>query len=188
MRDGLRLLLGRVIAVLGGAGGASPRARRELPCLGYTHFQPAQLTTVGKRATLWMQDLALDVEELGHRLETLRLRGCKGTTGTQASFLELFDGDHDKVRELERRVTAKLGFAGPFAVTGQTYPRKVDAQVLDALAGIAQSAAKLAATSGCCSTRASCTSRSRRSRSAPAPWPTSGTRCAPSGSAAWRGS
>jgi len=143
MRDGLRLLLGRVIAVLSALEGFAERSAG-IPCLAYTHFQPAQLTTVGKRATLWMQDFGLDVEELCHRLETLRLRGCQGTTGTQASFLELFGGDDGKVRELERRVTAKLGFGDQFAVTGQTYPRKADSQVLDALSGIAQSAAKMA--------------------------------------------
>ena len=143
MRDGLRLLLGRLIAVLQALEGFARRTA-DLPCLAYTHFQPAQLTTVGKRATLWMQDFALDVEEVSHRLETLRFRGCQGTTGTQASFLELFGGDHAKVRELERRVTAKLGFAAQFAVTGQTYPRKTDSMVLDALSGIAQSAAKTA--------------------------------------------
>jgi adenylosuccinate lyase len=118
--------------------------RRAIPQLAFTHFQPAQLTTVGKRATLWMQDLALDVEEFAHRLEALRFRGCQGTTGTQASFLELFGGDHGKVRELERRVTAKLGFREQYAVTGQTYPRKADSTVLDALSGVAQSAAKMA--------------------------------------------
>ena len=143
MRDGLRLLLGRVIAVLSALEGFAERSAG-IPCLAYTHFQPAQLTTVGKRATLWMQDFGLDVEELCHRLETLRLRGCQGTTGTQASFLELFGGDDGKVRELERRVTAKLGFQDQFAVTGQTYPRKADSQILDALSGIAQSAAKMA--------------------------------------------
>jgi adenylosuccinate lyase len=143
MRDGLRLLLGRVIAVASALEGFAERTAG-VPCLAYTHFQPAQLTTVGKRATLWMQDFGLDVEELCHRLETLRLRGCQGTTGTQASFLELFGGDDGKVRELERRVTAKLGFGDQFAVTGQTYPRKADSQILDALSGIAQSAAKMA--------------------------------------------
>jgi adenylosuccinate lyase len=143
MRDGLRLLLGRVIAVLSALEGFATRTA-QLPCLAYTHFQPAQLTTVGKRATLWMQDFGLDVEELCHRLDTLRFRGCQGTTGTQASFLELFEGDHTKVRELERRVTAKLGFREQYAVTGQTYPRKADSAILDALSGIAQSAAKMA--------------------------------------------
>lgn len=142
MRDGMRLLLGRLIAVL---GALEQFARRyaSLPCLAYTHFQAAQLTTVGKRATLWMQDCALDVEELCRRIETLRFRGCQGTTGTQASFLDLFGNDHAKVRELERRVTARMGFAAQFAVTGQTYPRKTDSQVIDALSGVAQSAAKM---------------------------------------------
>ncbi|HEX2249200.1 MAG TPA: adenylosuccinate lyase, partial [Gemmatimonadales bacterium] len=142
MRDGLRLLLGRLIAVLGALDRFSARWAG-LPCLAYTHFQPAQLTTVGKRATLWMQDFALDVEEVIHRIERLRLRGCKGTTGTQASFLQLFQGNHDKVRELDRRVAARLGFQETFPVTGQTYTRKADSAVLDALSGIAQSAAKL---------------------------------------------
>jgi adenylosuccinate lyase len=143
MRDGLRLLLGRLIAVLGALERFASRYA-DLPCLAYTHFQPAQLTTVGKRAALWMQDLALDVEEVSHRIETMRFRGCKGTTGTQASFLQLFAGDHDKVRELDRRVSAKLGFKESFPVTGQTYTRKLDSGVLDTLSGIAQSAAKMA--------------------------------------------
>jgi len=143
MRDGLRLLLGRLIAVLGALERFAARYAN-LPCLAYTHFQPAQLTTVGKRATLWMQDFALDVEEICRRIETMRLRGCKGTTGTQASFLELFGNNQDTVRELDRRVASRLGFGAAFMVTGQTYTRKVDSNVLDALSGIAQSAAKLA--------------------------------------------
>jgi adenylosuccinate lyase len=143
MREGLELLLGRLAAVLVALSKLA-RRYRDLPCLAYTHFQPAQLTTVGKRVTLWMQEFLLDAEELLHRLETLQFRGVKGTTGTQASFLELFDGDDEKVRELDARVTRKMGFTRVFAVTGQTYPRKIDAQVLAALAGIAQSAAKFA--------------------------------------------
>jgi adenylosuccinate lyase len=143
MRDGLRLLLGRLVAVLGALDRFASRWA-EVPCLAYTHFQPAQLTTVGKRATLWMQDFALDIEEVIHRIERLRLRGCKGTTGTQASFLQLFEGNHDKVRELDRTVAARLGFTETFPVTGQTYTRKVDSAVLDTLSGIAQSASKLA--------------------------------------------
>jgi adenylosuccinate lyase len=107
-------------------------------------LQPAQPTTVGKRATLWLQDLVLDLEEIEFRLRTLRFRGVRGTTGTQASFLELFDGDHDKVRELDRRLTRRMGFDDAFPVTGQTYPRKTDSQLLDVLSGIAQSASKLA--------------------------------------------
>ena len=143
MRDGLRLLLGRLVAVLGALEQFATRYAA-LPCLAYTHFQPAQLTTVGKRATLWMQDFGLDVEEVCRRIETMRLRGCKGTTGTQASFLELLGNNHERVRELDGRVAAKLGFDAAFPVTGQTYTRKVDSSVLDALSGIAQSAAKLA--------------------------------------------
>jgi adenylosuccinate lyase len=143
MREGLQLLLGRIAAVMVALAKLARRTRA-LPCLAYTHYQPAQLTTVGKRVTLWMQDFVLDAEELLHRLETLRFRGVKGTTGTQASFLELFGGDHTKVRELDARVSKKLGFARVFPVTGQTYTRKLDAQILAALSGIAASAAKFA--------------------------------------------
>jgi len=143
MREGLQLLLGRLAAVLVALAKLA-RRERAVPCLAYTHFQPAQLTTVGKRVTLWMQEFLLDAEELLHRLEALQFRGVKGTTGTQASFLELFDGDDEKVRELDTRVALKMGFTRVFPVTGQTYTRKLDAQVLAALSGVAQSAAKLA--------------------------------------------
>ena len=143
MREGLQLLLGRLAAVLVALAKVA-RRERAVPCLAYTHFQPAQLTTVGKRVTLWMQEFLLDAEELLHRLEALQFRGVKGTTGTQASFLELFDGDDEKVRELDARVALKMGFTRVFPVTGQTYTRKLDAQVLAALSGVAQSAAKLA--------------------------------------------
>ncbi|MEW6355096.1 MAG: adenylosuccinate lyase [Planctomycetota bacterium] len=119
-------------------------AHKDLPTLGFTHLQPAQPTTVGKRACLWIQDLVLDIEEVEYRIETLRFLGAKGTTGTQASFLALFNGSHSKVKRLDQRVAAKMGFKKTYAVTGQTYPRKVDAQVLAALAGIAQSAQKFA--------------------------------------------
>jgi len=143
MREGLQLLLGRLQAVLVALGKVA-RRYRAVPCLAYTHFQPAQLTTVGKRVTLWMQDFLLDAEEVLHRLETLQFRGVKGTTGTQASFLDLFDGDQERVAELDRGVARRMGFARVFSVTGQTYPRKQDAQVLAALSGIATSAAKFA--------------------------------------------
>ena len=143
MRDGLALLLGRIAAVLVALAKLA-RRDRALPCLAYTHFQPAQLTTVGKRVTLWIQEFLLDAEEVLGRLATLQFRGVKGTTGTQASFLELFDGDDDKVRELDTRVALKMGFTRVFPITGQTYPRKLDAQILAALAGVAQTAAKLA--------------------------------------------
>jgi adenylosuccinate lyase len=143
MREGLQLLLGRVAAVLV-ALGKHARRYRALPCLAYTHFQPAQLTTVGKRIALWMQEFALDAEELLHRIATMPFRGVKGTTGTQASFLELFEGDDAKVRELDIRVSRQMGFAQVFPITGQTYSRKLDAQVLATLSGVAQSAAKFA--------------------------------------------
>jgi len=143
IREGLDLLLGRIGAVLVALGKLA-RRYRALPCLAYTHFQPAQLTTVGKRATLWMQDSILDAEEILHRRETLQFRGAKGTTGTQASFLELFGGDDEKVQDLDLRVSRKMGFERVFPVTGQTYPRKLDAQVLAVLAGIAATTAKLA--------------------------------------------
>jgi adenylosuccinate lyase len=141
MRRGLGLLRGKCVRVLRALTTFARRWRDE-PCLGSTHLQPAQPTTVGKRATLWMQDLVLDVRDLDHRVEALPCRGVKGTTGTQASFLQLFDGDHERVRELERKVCAAIGFSSAIAVSGQTYTRKLDAQVLDVVAGIAASAAK----------------------------------------------
>jgi adenylosuccinate lyase len=143
MRRGLELLRGKVVTALR-ALAAFAREWRDTPTLGYTHLQPAQLTTVGKRATLWMQDLLLDLADLDHRIATLPFRGVKGTTGTQASFLEIFGGDHEKVRELDRRVTAKMGFRTALPVTGQTYSRKLDAQVLGVVSGVATSAAKFA--------------------------------------------
>ena len=115
---------------------------RSLPCLGFTHLQPAQPVTVGKRATLWCYDLVLDLEEIEHRIDSLKMRGAKGTTGTQATFLSLFDGDHAKVERLDQLVCEKMGFDAAYAVTGQTYSRKVDAQVLDTLGGLSQSAHK----------------------------------------------
>lgn len=143
MREGLALLRAKVVDTLRELA-AFARTWRDQPTLGYTHLQPAQLTTVGKRATLWMQDLVLDLSELDHRDATLPFRGVKGTTGTQASFLEIFGGDHAKVRELDRLVTRAMGFGASIPVSGQTYTRKIDAQVLAVVAGIAASAAKLA--------------------------------------------
>src|SRR3989475_6070797 len=143
MREAMQLLLGRIGAVLV-AMGKLARRYRALPCLASTHFQPAQLTTAGKRMTMWMQDFALDAEELLHRTWALPFRGVKGTTGTQASFLELFDGDQAKVAELDTRVSRAMGFERVLPITGQTYTRKLDAQVLAVLSGIAQSAAKFA--------------------------------------------
>ena len=134
-----RRLLGVILALSDFA-----RAHRDLPTLGFTHFQPAQPTTVGKRATLWIQDFLLDLEEIEFRLDTMRFRGVRGTTGTQASFLDLFDGDHEKVEELNRRVAARMGFEKLYGVTGQTYTRKTDSSCLSTLSGVAQSASKFA--------------------------------------------
>jgi adenylosuccinate lyase len=143
MRRGLGLLRKRIVDVIRSLAGFA-REWRDQPTLGYTHLQPAQPTTVGKRATLWMQDLSLDLEDLDHRVKTLPFRGVKGTTGTQASFLELFAGDHEKVRRLDHLVTSKMEFDSFLPVTGQTYSRKLDARVLSVVAGIAASAAKFA--------------------------------------------
>lgn len=137
----LELIRDRLVRVID-ALGAFAEQWKDRPCLGFTHLQPAQPTTVGKRATLWCYDLALDLEEVEHRLATLRFRGVKGTTGTQATFLTLFNGDHAKVEQLDRLVTAKMGFSAAYPVTGQTYSRKVDAQVLSALSGVGQSCHK----------------------------------------------
>lgn len=137
-REALRLLRGRTAAALAALAHFAER-HRAVPCLAYTHFQPAQLTTVGKRATLWLQDLLLDLEEIDHRLATLRCRGVKGTTGTQASYLTLFGGRSDDVRRLDALFAERLGFAGSFAVTGQTYPRKQDSRILATLAGLGES-------------------------------------------------
>jgi adenylosuccinate lyase len=141
MRDAMRLITARLANAIDALADFALKWK-DLPTLGYTHFQPAQLTTVGKRATLWAQDLAIDLEELEYRISTLRFRGVKGTTGTQASFLTLFDNDHAKVERLDRIVTERFGFNESFAVTGQTYPRKVDAQVVSSLAGVAASVHK----------------------------------------------
>jgi adenylosuccinate lyase len=143
MKRGLELLRGRVLTLIRTLA-AFAKAWKDEPTLGYTHLQAAQLTTVGKRATLWLQDLVLDLAELDHRLATLPMRGVKGTTGTQASFLELLGGDHAKVRKLDRMVCVAMGFGESIPVSGQTYSRKIDAQVMDILAGISASAAKFA--------------------------------------------
>ncbi|HEY2828312.1 MAG TPA: adenylosuccinate lyase [Pirellulales bacterium] len=147
MREGLKMLAGRLATVIDRLGKFAQQ-HRDLPCLGFTHLQPAQPTTVGKRACLWAADLAMDLRELEHRIAELKARGVKGATGTQASFLELFGGDqaeaHAKVRRLEQLVAKKMDFETVYLVTGQTYSRKVDSQVLAALSGIAQSGHKTA--------------------------------------------
>ena len=143
IRESLQMVAGRLAAVIISLADFA-KQHRDLPTLSFTHLQPAQPTTVGRRACLWAYDLALDLAEVEHRIATLKARSVKGTTGTQASFLELFAGDHAKVRQLEQLVAKKMGFDSTYAVTGQTYSRKVDAQVLDTLAGIAASSHKAA--------------------------------------------
>ena len=143
MREGLLLLQKKLVNLIDRLTKFAMQYR-DLPTLGFTHFQPAQLTTVGKRAALWANELVMDLEELNHRIDTLQFRGVKGTTGTQASFLELFGGDHEKVRALEKLVSAEMGFEKVVPVCGQTYSRKMDANVLATLSAIAQSAGKFA--------------------------------------------
>ncbi len=189
MREALRpgrARLGAALRLLARRRRPAPRA----PDPGYTHLQPAQLTTVGKRVALWMQGFAARPRgDPAPRRPRSRCSACKGTTGTQASFLDLFAGDHEKVRRLDRLVAEKMGVPRVVPVSGQTYPRKMDAQVLcrprrrGAVGGQVRRRPAPAAARA-----ARCSSRSRRSRWARRPWPTSATRCAPSGSSRWRAS
>ncbi|KQM30870.1 adenylosuccinate lyase [Chryseobacterium sp. Leaf201] len=141
IRDGLLILKKKLVNVMKNLSDFAIQYK-DLPTLGFTHFQPAQLTTVGKRATLWLQSLVLDIEELDFFLETLRFRGVKGTTGTATSFLELFNGDYSKVKHLDKELSKRFGFEKVFGVSGQTYDRKIDAKVVALLGNIAQSAHK----------------------------------------------
>lgn len=141
MKEALLLIKKKIVSVLALLKEFSLKYKN-MPTLGFTHFQPAQLTTVGKRATLWMQDLVMDVENIDHVLSTLKLRGVKGTTGTQASFMTLFEGDESKVKALDVMVAKRMGFDKSYGVTGQTYPRKLDSIVLNTLSEVAQSAYK----------------------------------------------
>ena len=141
MKEALLLIKKKMVTVLHRLKKFAEKYK-DMPTLGFTHFQPAQLTTVGKRATLWMQDLVMDIENIDFVIEHLKLRGVKGTTGTQASFMNLFEGDEEKVRALDKMVAEKMGFKKCFGVTGQTYPRKLDSIVLNTLSEVAQSAYK----------------------------------------------
>ena len=141
MTEALKLIRKRLVNVIAELSGFADRYK-DLPTLAYTHYQPAQPTTVGKRATLWLNDLLMDLEDLNYVLDGMKLRGCKGTTGTQASFMELFDGDEEKVKRLDAMIAEKMGYKACVPVTGQTYSRKIDTRVLNVLAGIAQSAHK----------------------------------------------
>lgn len=141
MTEGLKLIRNKLITVIRNLSKFADEYKA-LPTLAFTHFQPAQPTTVGKRATLWLQELLMDLEDVEYQLSKAKLLGSKGTTGTQASFLELFDGDHEKCKMLDRKIAEKMGYKDCFPVSGQTYSRKLDSQFLNVLAGIAQSAAK----------------------------------------------
>lgn len=141
MKDALKLIQNKIIKTIKLLSQFAYKYK-DLPTLGFTHLQPAQLTTVGKRSTLWIQDLVMDVENLNFLIDSLKLRGVKGTTGTQASFMDLFNNDEDKVKKLDKLVAEKMGFQSTYAVTGQTYPRKVDSYILNTLSEIAQSAYK----------------------------------------------
>ena len=142
-RDGLKYLRGELLKVIANLSRFA-ETYKATPTLGYTHYQPAQLVTVGKRATLWMQDFVSDLVELDFVVETMKFLGCRGTTGTEASFLELFDGDTEKIDEMNRRISADFGFAQCFDVCGQTYPRKLDSRILNCLSSIAQSCYRMA--------------------------------------------
>ena len=142
-REGLRLIRGQLLSLLKALAGFA-ETYKDLPTLGYTHYQPAQLVTVGKRATLWMQDLLSDLEEMDFALSGIRFLGCRGTTGTEASFLDLFDGDGDKIDRLNMQLAIAFGFETCYPVCGQTYPRKTDSRILNALSSIAQSCYRMA--------------------------------------------
>ena len=143
MRDALKIVKRKLVNVVANLSKFAMEYKA-MPCLAYTHLQPAQLTTVGKRATLWINELLMDLDEIDYRISTMKLLGSKGTTGTQASFMELFEGDTDKVKELEKLIAEEMGFDAVVPVSGQTYSRKADAQIVATLSGIAQSAMKFA--------------------------------------------
>ena len=141
MTEAMQLVKKKLVCLIGELAKFA-EANKDLPTLAFTHFQPAQPTTVGKRASLWLEDLLMDLEDVEYQLSKAQLLGCKGTTGTQASFMELFEGDHEKCKELDRKIAAKMGYEKSFPVSGQTYPRKLDSQMLNVLSLIAQSAYK----------------------------------------------
>ncbi len=184
MREALLLVRDKLVQVLARLAEFAEQYKA-LPTLGFTHFQAAQLVTVGKRATLWMNELLMDLEEVEHRIASLKLLGSKGTTGTQASFMELFEGDHEKCRALERKIAAEMGFDAVVPVSGQTYSRKMDYAVLSTLSGIAQSASKFATDLRLLCHLKEVEEPFEKTRSVPPPCPTSAIPCAASASAPW---
>jgi adenylosuccinate lyase len=204
MKEGLQLLRNKMVVLVNTMKGFAEKYA-STPTLGYTHCQPAQLTTIGKRCVMWLQDFIFDFHELSRLIDTLPMRGVKGTTGTQATFLELFNGDHAKVLELDRKVCTSMGFGRSIAVTGQTYSRKLDFFVLSALSGLAQSAYKMCSDIRLLASmkeigtyclnlvifskwRPSQRSRLRKRRLARVQWRTNATPCVQSGSVRWLGS
>lgn len=185
MHEALELICEKLVNVMA-ALSAFALQYKDLPTLGYTHYQPAQLTTVGKRATLWLQDLEMDYEALQEQLAKKKLRGAKGTTGTQASFLELFDGDAEKVRKLDKLIAEKMGYPDVFAVTGQTYPRKLDSQILNVLSGIAQSAHKFTNDIRLLQNLKEIEEPFEKNQIARRLWRINGIRCGANGSRLWR--
>ena len=174
-REGLKYLRGELLKVVANLAEFADRYK-SMPTLGYTHYQPAQLVTVGKRATLWMQDLLSDLEELDFVIGSMKFLGCRGTTGTEASFMELFGGDTGKIDEMNRMIRADFGFEDCYPVCGQTYPRKLDSRILNVLSSIAATAWQT--TSGFCSMTVRWKNPLNRIRSVPLPWPTNAIPCA----------
>lgn len=176
MTEGLKLIRNKLITVIRNLSKFADEYKA-LPTLAFTHFQPAQPTTVGKRATLWLQELLMDLEDVEYQLSKAKLLGSKGTTGTQASFLELFEGDHEKCKALDKKIAQKMGYNSCFAVSGQTYSRKLDSQFLNVLAGIAQSASKFSMIFAFYSILKRLKNRLKRIRSVHLQWPISATQC-----------
>lgn len=176
MTEGLKLIRNKLITVIRNLSKFADEYKA-LPTLAFTHFQPAQPTTVGKRATLWLQELLMDLEDVEYQLSKAKLLGSKGTTGTQASFLELFEGDHEKCKALDKKIAQKMGYNSCFAVSGQTYSRKLDSQFLNVLAGIAQSASKFSMIFDFYSILKRLKNHLKRIRSVHLQWPISATQC-----------
>lgn len=176
MTEGLKLIRNKLITVIRNLSKFADEYKA-LPTLAFTHFQPAQPTTVGKRATLWLQELLMDLEDVEYQLSKAKLLGSKGTTGTQASFLELFEGDHEKCKALDKKIAQKMGYNSCFAVSGQTYSRKLDSQFLNVLAGIAQSASKFSMIFAFYSILKRLKNRLKRIKSVHLRWPISATQC-----------
>ena len=169
MTEALKLVRKKLVNVMAELASFAEKYKDQ-PTLAFTHFQPAQPTTVGKRATLWLMELKLDLDDLDYVISSMKMLGSKGTTGTQASFLELFDGDHEKCRRADQMIAEKMGFTGCFPVSGQTYSRKVDSRVLSVLAGIAQSAHKFSNDIRLLQHLKEVEEPLRRTRSVPLPW------------------